>query len=174
MKYVCNDIVKPLKVKILHYAKRICEMYDLAKYLTPASIKGESKMASNWSVRNKEFTSSDLRLVIKDRVPKTIRGELDDRPEDCCSLTYEDWCELLSTIDVKDKIKRAAGHIKNITSAREASLSNSDKFVRIPRSKEANNGVSNSHKSPRRAHDRDHGAQRYCVLFKKARIPECK
>ena len=30
---------------ILHYAKRMREMYDLAKYLPPISIKGESAMA---------------------------------------------------------------------------------------------------------------------------------
>ena len=31
MKYICNDIVKPFKVKILLYYKRVREMHDLAK-----------------------------------------------------------------------------------------------------------------------------------------------
>ena len=35
MKYVRNDIVKHFKVKILRYAKRMHDMYDLEKYLPP-------------------------------------------------------------------------------------------------------------------------------------------
>ena len=31
MNYVCNNIVKPFKVKILCYAERVHEMHDLAK-----------------------------------------------------------------------------------------------------------------------------------------------
>ena len=48
MKYVYNDIVKPFKVKILCNAKRVRDMHELAKYLHPPSMKGESAMASNW------------------------------------------------------------------------------------------------------------------------------
>ena len=80
MKYVRNYIVKPFKVKILRCAKRVREMHDLAKYLPPPSIIGESTMADNWSVRKKEFTTSDLRLNIKDKLSKTMRDELDDHP----------------------------------------------------------------------------------------------
>ena len=53
MKYVCNDIVKPFKVKILQYAKRVQDMHELDKHLPPPSMKGESAMAANWSFRNK-------------------------------------------------------------------------------------------------------------------------
>ena len=60
MKYVCNDIVKPFKVKILCYVERVREMHDLEKYLPPPLMKGDIAMASNWSVRNEEFTISDL------------------------------------------------------------------------------------------------------------------
>ena len=31
IKYIFNDIVKPFKVKILRYAKRVKDMHDLAK-----------------------------------------------------------------------------------------------------------------------------------------------
>ena len=70
MKYVRNDIVKPFKVKILRYVELMIEMHDLEKYLPPPSMKGEIAMAANWSVHNKEFTTSDLRLAIKDGLPK--------------------------------------------------------------------------------------------------------
>ena len=65
-------------------------------------------------------------------------------------------------------------HIKKIASATEVSLSGSDKSMRIPRKKKAKTGFSNSHKSPRRAHDRHHSAYRYCVLFKKSGMPDHK
>ena len=157
MKYVRNDIVKPFKVKILRYAKRVQDMHELAKHLPPPPMKGESVMAANWSVRNKEFTTSDLQLSIRDGLPKSMRDELDDHPEDYCYLTYEYWCDLLSTIEFKDERKRAAGHINKIAYSRAASLSDSDGYMRVQRMKKTNTGVSNYHNSTRRAHDRHHG-----------------
>ena len=73
MKYVCNDIVKPFKVKILRYANRVREMYDLAKYLPPNLMKGKSATAANWTVCNQEFTAGEFRLEIKDRLPKPMQ-----------------------------------------------------------------------------------------------------
>ena len=128
MKYVRNDIMKPFKVKTLCYAERVREIHDLSEYLPPTSMKGKSAMADNWNVCNEEFTISDIRLSIRYGIPKSMRGELDEHPEDYRSLTYKDWCDLLSTIEVKDKSKRAAVQIKNIASAREASLSDSDEY----------------------------------------------
>ena len=55
-----------------------------------------------------------------------MRDELDDHPEEYRSLTYENFCDLLSTIDIEDERKRAAGHIKKIASASAASLYNSN------------------------------------------------
>ena len=69
MKYICNDIVNTLKVKILYYAERVREMHELAKYLPPPSMKGEIYEAANYTVRNQEFTDSEVQLIIKDRPP---------------------------------------------------------------------------------------------------------
>ena len=52
----------------------------------------------------------------------------------------------MSTIEVKYERKRAAGHIKMIASARAASISDSDKYVRVPRRNKAKTGVSDYHK----------------------------
>ena len=122
MKYVRNDIVKPFKVKFLRYADRVRELHDLAKYLPTPSMKGQSAIADNWKVHNQDFTASDIRLAIKDGPPKYMRYEFYDHPEDYRSLTYEYWCDLLSTIEVKDERKKAALYIKNIASARASSL----------------------------------------------------
>ena len=101
-----------------------------------------------------------------------MRGELDDHPQDYRSLTYEDWCDLISKIQVKDEMKREVVHIKKIASVSAVYLSDSDKSARIPRRKKAKVCVLRSTKSPVRAHDRHHGAHPYCVLCKKAGIPE--
>ena len=93
---------KPFKVKILCYDNCVRDMHDLAKYLPQPSMKGYSAMAANWNVYKKEFTASDLRPDIKDGLPKSMRDELVDHPEHYCSLTYVDWCYLLSTINIKD------------------------------------------------------------------------
>ena len=85
-----------------------------------------------------------------------MRDELDDHPEDYFSLTYEDWCDLLSKTEVKDESKISVVQIKKIASSRAAFISDSNESMRIPRRKKSNNGVSNSHKPPRRAHDRHH------------------
>ena len=64
--------------------------------------------------------------------------------------------------------------IKNIASARASYPSDSNKFVRILRKTKAKTGVLRSNKSPKRAHSRHHGIQRYGVLWMKAVIPERK
>ena len=86
-----------------------------------------------------------------------MRDELDGHTEDYCSLNYEYWCDLMSTIEVKDERRRAEVHIKNIDSARSASQSEHDKSVRITRRKKAKTDILRSKKSPRREHDRHHG-----------------
>ena len=65
-------------------------------------------------------------------------------------------------------------NIKNIASARAASLSDRNESMMIMRRKNAKTGVLRSNKSPIRAHDRHHVAQRYCVILKKVGIPERK
>ena len=131
-------------------------------------------MVDNWSACNEEFTISDLRLAIKYRLTKFIRDELDDRTEDYCSITYEDWCELLSTIDVKYERKRSVVHINKMASTRSAYKYDSDYSASIPRRRKAKTGVLRSNKIPRRSHDRHHGVHCYCVLCKKSVMPERK
>ena len=80
MKYILDDIVKPFKFKILRYDKRVQETHDLAKYLPPPLMKGDSADATNWTVRNQEFTASEIRLEIKDRLPSYTHDELEDHP----------------------------------------------------------------------------------------------
>ena len=173
MKCVCNDIVKLFKVKIICYVKRVREMHELAKYRPPPYMKRESVMSDNWNICNKKFTTSDIRLAIKDRLPKSMRGELDDHPENYCSLTYEDWCDLLSTIEVKYERKISAVQINRIASVRESSIYDSNESVRIPRKNKSKTGVLRYNTSSKRVRSRHHGIQRYFVLCKNSGMPDC-
>ena len=40
VRYVQNNITKPYKVIILKYYEQICEMFELAQYISPTSKKG--------------------------------------------------------------------------------------------------------------------------------------
>ena len=68
MKYICNSIVNPFKVKILRYAEHVRDIHDLAKYILPPLRKVKSAEADNLTVCNQEFKVSEIRLVIKYRL----------------------------------------------------------------------------------------------------------
>ena len=138
-------------------------MHDLYKYLSPPLMKRKSAMEANCNVQNQEFTANDIQLAIKDGLPKSMRDELYDHPEDYFPLTYEYWCDLLYKIEVKDERKGAATQIKKIASTREASFSDSDKSVRTPRKNKAGTGVLRSNKPPKKVHNH-HVIHHYCVI----------
>ena len=97
-----------------------------------------------------------------------------DHPEDYRSLTYEDWCDFLSTIKVKYERKTESVQIKKIISAREGYISDSNESVRILRKKKAKTCVLRTNKYPQKSHKRHHGIHHYCVLCKKTGMPERK
>ena len=174
LKYIRNDIVKPFRVRILCYADRVREMHDLAKYLPPPSMNGKSYEAANWKFCYQLFTVIEIHVAIQGGIPSSIQYDLDDYLEDHHSLAHEYWCGLLSTIQVKDVRKRASIQIKKIDSARASSLSDSDISVRIPMKKKARLGAGFlcSNKGPHKKLRNNCGTQRYCVLCKKAGMPE--
>ena len=102
-----------------------------------------------------------------------MQDELEDHTEDYYSLTYEYWCDLLSTIEVQDEKKRALSQIKKTASAGVASISDSNKTVSIPRKKKARTCVLRSNKPQKKAH-KQYGIQRYCMLCKEALMSEQK
>ena len=48
-------------------------MHDLAKHLTPPSMKGGDYEAANWKAPNKEFSVDDIRVDIKDGLPSSMQ-----------------------------------------------------------------------------------------------------
>ena len=101
LKYNRNNIAKPFRVRILRYAECVQEMHDLAKYLSPFLVKGEILMKLVGKSA-KKFSIHEIQVAIKDGLPSSIQDELGDNQEDYNTLTHEDWCDFLSTIEVKD------------------------------------------------------------------------
>ena len=101
-----------------------------------------------------------------------MQDKLKDNKEDYNYLTHEDWCDLLSTADIRDNRKRAETQIKKIESDRAASNYDSAESVRVPRKKEATTGVLYS--NPNRKAPKHHGSHRHYVLCKKSGMPEQK
>ena len=87
-------------------------------------------------------------------------------------MNHEYWCDLLSTIEVKDKRKRAATDIKKIGYARAYSLSNSNGSFRIPRKNKARTGFLQLNKRLHNKAHNHHGNQILCVIYKKSGMPE--
>ena len=113
-------------------------------------MKYKKAESVNWIVRNQEFTTGEVRLAIKGKLHKSMHRELDNHPEDYCYFTYENWCDLMSKIKVKDERKKSAAHIKKTASTRAASISDRKESVRIPRKKKVGTGVLSSNKSQKR------------------------
>ena len=88
LKYIRNDIVKPLCVGILRYAKRVQDIHDLVKHLTPPLIKGGFYEASNWKFRNKELSIHEVWVSIKYGLPSSMQDELEDNQEGYSYLAH--------------------------------------------------------------------------------------
>ena len=147
-------------------------MHDLENHLPPPLMKGENFEAASWKVRNKEFSAHGIRVVIKDGLSLSMQDELEDIQEDYCSLTHEYWCDLLSTVKVKDNRKREGTQIKKIATSRTASHSDSNESVRVTRNNKARTCV--GLKQQGENIPKHHCAQRYCIICKKAGINEQK
>ena len=99
-----------------------------------------------------------------------MQDNLEDNQEDYCSLDHEDWWYLQSKVDSRDNRKREENQIKKLSTLKEASIYDSNKSVRIPHKKRDRTGVCFKQKGKKIT--KQHSAQRYCVLCKKAGITE--
>ena len=63
-------------------------------------MKGRSHEEDNWKFCKQELTVSEIRVAIKDGHHTSMQDDLDDHQEDYHFLAHEEWCDLLSTIQV--------------------------------------------------------------------------
>ena len=99
-----------------------------------------------------------------------MQYELENNQEDCPCLNHEDWCDLLSTTKVINNRKRSAIQIKKFASSNSSALFESNKYVRIPRKNKASTGV--RFKQQEKKTPKQHSAYHYCIICKKAGMPE--
>ena len=172
LEYICNDIVKQFRVIILFYSERVQDIHYLAKYIPPPLMKGESFNEASWKVRNIFISLHEIRVSNKVGPPSSIHDELEYNQEDCHYLTHEDWCDVLYTIEVKNNRKMAQTQIKRISTSRSSSHYDINEPIRFTCEKKASTVVLRKQKEKKTT--KHHGAQKYCVLFKKVGILEQK
>ena len=103
-----------------------------------------------------------------------MQDELEDNHEDYCYILHEYWYDLLSTIEVKENRKRDITQIKRLETSKAASNYDSNEPIVVPRKKMVRTGVLTNFKQQENNILNHHGAQSYCVIIKKAGIPERK
>ena len=121
-------------------------MHDIYKYLHPPSMKDGSYESANWDVRYGGFFENETRIAMEDVIPSSIQYKLEDNQEDYCSQAHKYWCDLLSTIEIKDNMKKSATQIKSIVNSRAVSNSDSNESVRVTRKNRVKTGVIQSQK----------------------------
>ena len=89
VKYIHNDIAKPLIVGIFHYAERIYEMKYLAKYLPPTLTKGREYDEEYWAVCEKEIFEHEIYVTTRDGITASMQDEMDDKSKDYCPVPNE-------------------------------------------------------------------------------------
>ena len=70
--------MKPFRVGILCYIKRFQEINNLAKYVPPTLMKGNSFDEYSWKVHGKESYEHGILVAIKDGLSSSIQYELKD------------------------------------------------------------------------------------------------
>ena len=150
--------MKPFRIGIIQYDERTRKMKKLAKYLPPPSIKGGEYNQEDWTARDKELYEREIHVATKDGLPTSMQDEFEDKSEDYCSLTHEKWCNLLSTMEVKDNRKRAAAQINMLATSKSAPVnSDSNSSVTFPCNDKARTGVLPTRKNKGKKNPNHHG-----------------
>ena len=81
-------------------------------------------------------------VATRDILPTYMHDELDNISQDYLSVPHKDWCELMSTIVVKDNSKISAAQVKRLAASKAAPANyDFDMSARVTRKKKARNVV---------------------------------
>ena len=134
--------MKPFRSGILPYAKRVREIHDLAKYLSPPLMKGVSFDSASWDVCGKEFSKQDIHVATKDGLTSYIQNSLENNHEGYHSILHEEWFDLLSTNEVKYNRKGDAVQIKRLASSMVVPVSyDRYEYIMVPCKKKSRTDV---------------------------------
>ena len=65
--------MKPFIFRIIQFTEHICEMHELAKYITPPSMKGKEYDEADWDVHDKELSENDICVATTDVLPTSMQ-----------------------------------------------------------------------------------------------------
>ena len=99
---------------------------------------------------------------------------MDDKYKDYHSLTQEEWWGLLHTLAAKDNRTRAEAQIKILPTHMFVMDYDSGMSLRFPCKNNYRTGILASHKPKNNNTPKHKGTLFYCMMFKKAEIPECR
>ena len=138
VKNIHNETVKPFRCSILQYGKCIHDMHELYRYLPTPSKKGDMVDQAKWRVQYCDFTEYEICVATKDSVPTSMQDDMENKDAGFCYLPHKEWCDILSSLEAKDNIKRAAAPMNIIANHKILVVhSDSDAIPKVPRKKKS-------------------------------------
>ena len=154
--------LKKYKHVLVGCKEHIREMNELEKYLSPPLMKGGEFEQAYWNSHRKVFNEDVIRVTTKDKLPKSMQDELEDKNEDYSPIPHEELCYLMSTIKVKENKKIDADQIMRLTTSKLEPI-NSDRVnsIGVTRNNKVLTGVLPSQKNHGGNTPKNHESQRY-------------
>ena len=81
-KYIYNEVLKPYRVGILQYSKRICGMHDLSQIIPPPSKKWNEYDQAYWNVCGEEWSKNDICIATRYKVPTFMQDKMENKDKD--------------------------------------------------------------------------------------------
>jgi len=115
VRYLRNDIVKPIIMSVQELILCFEDMYFLKQFIQPPSKKGQVAKEANWKKRNELIDAEDQRNSVFNALSKSFQQALKDLEEDWKTYDELKWLAILQRLKDKDKEAREEA----ITASRE-------------------------------------------------------
>ena len=160
VRYLKNDIVKPITMSVQELILRFEDMYLLKDFIQPPSKKGQTASEANWIRRNLIIDKEEQRNSVFNALPKTFQQALKDLEEDWKSFDELKWLAILQRLEEKDK-----GAREEAVAASRERVKKAQDYPERPKGKVP--------KKPRRTDKTtSQGVARYCSLCKANGAPD--
>ena len=173
LRYLSNDIVKPLAMSVTELVLRFDRMYALKKFLPPPHKRDDDAEKANWKKQDVAVTFDEQRRSQFNALPTGYKEALKDKDEDWKSMSRQTWMQVLSRFETKDKAEReeqktADHHNRALKKAKLEQLAKDS-------SKSHPKGANPRKKSSKYDQKRTStGVARFCQLCKDADMPYAK
>ena len=159
MRYLKNDIVKPINMSIQELLDRVEDMYLFKQFIQPPSKKGQDAGDANWKKRDEVIDGEEQRNTVFNALPNSFRQSLKDMEDDWRTFDDRKWVSILQRLEEKDQESREEVIKKAREKLKRANESEEPLKRKIP-------------KKSRTEKTTAQGVARHCSLCKAARAPE--